>query len=41
MNEKFTVANEGVDDVLVLLAQIERMGIQPTMGGWFPVHGNW
>jgi hypothetical protein len=39
MNEELTVTNERVDDIPVLLAQMERMGIQPTMDEYFPTHG--
>lgn len=41
MNENLTIRNERVDDIPVLLAQMERMGIQPTMDEYFPTHGNW
>lgn len=41
MNEKLTVINERVDDIPLLLAQQERMGVQPLLDEHFPTHGNW
>jgi len=41
MDEKLTIINERVDDIPVLLAQQERMGIQPLLDKYFPTHGNW
>jgi len=41
MNKNLTITNELVEDIPVLLAQMERMGIQPTLDEYFPTHGNW
>jgi transposase len=41
MAEKLTLISERVDDVPLLLAQLERMGIQPLLDAHFPTHGNW
>lgn len=41
MNEKLTVISERVDDIPLLLAQQERMGVQPLLDEHFPTHGNW
>ncbi|MCL0095530.1 transposase, partial [Dehalococcoidia bacterium] len=41
MNKNLTITNEVVEDIPVLLAQMERMGIQPTLDEYFPTHGNW
>ena len=36
-----TVTNERVDDIPLLLAQLERMGVQALLDKHFPTHGNW
>ncbi len=36
-----TVTNERVDDIPLLLAQMERMGIPSLLDEFFPTHGNW
>jgi transposase len=41
MSETFTVISERVDDLPLLLAQLERMGVQPLLDTHFPTHGNW
>jgi transposase len=41
MNKALTVTNERVDDIPLLLAQLERMGIQQLLDQHFPTHGNW
>jgi len=41
MEKKLTITNERVDDIPLLLAQMERMGIQPMLDECFPTHGNW
>jgi len=41
MNEKLTVISERVDDIPVLLAHQERMGIQSLLDEHFSTHGNW
>jgi len=41
MNETFTIISERVDDIPLLLAQLERMGVQPLLDEHFPTHGNW
>ena len=41
MSERQTVISERVDDISLLLAQIERMGVQSLLDEFFPTHGNW
>lgn len=41
MNETLTVTNERVDDLPLLLAQLERMRVQPLLDAHFPTHGHW
>jgi hypothetical protein len=41
MAEKLTIMTERVDDIPLLLAQLERMGVQPLLDEHFPTHGNW
>jgi transposase len=41
MAEKLTIITERVDDIPLLLAQLERMGVQPVLDEHFPTHGNW
>lgn len=41
MDEKFTVYNERIDDIPLLLAQTGRMGLVPLLDKHFPTHGNW
>jgi transposase len=41
MNETWTIINERVDDIPLLLAQLARMGVQPLVDTHFPTHGNW
>lgn len=41
MNEKLAVTSERVDDIPLLLAQLELMGVQPLLDEHFPTHGNW
>src|SRR2546428_9384270 len=41
MTEPLILATERVDDMPLLLAQLERMGLQPLLDGHFPTHGNW
>jgi transposase len=41
MAEKLTLISERVDDIPLLLAQLERMGVQPLLDEHFPTHGNW
>ena len=40
MAETFTVISERVDDVPLLLAQMERMGVPALLDKHFPTHGN-
>jgi transposase len=40
MNEQPTIHTERVDDVPLLLAQLERMGVSPVLDAHFPAHGN-
>ena len=41
MDEEVGIKNERVDDIPLLLAQMERMGIQPLLDSYFSMHGNW
>ncbi len=41
MNKPLAVKSERVDDIPLLLAQLERMGIQELLDKYFPTHGNW
>jgi len=41
MTEPLTIRSERVDDIPLLLAQLDRMGLQPLLDEHFPTHGNW
>jgi len=41
MTEMFTVTTERVDDIPLLLAQQERMGLPSLLDEHFPTHGHW
>lgn len=41
MTEMFTVTSERVDDIPLLLAQQERMGLPSLLDKHFPTHGHW
>ena len=41
MNEKPTIITERVDDIPLLLAQMDRMGLAGLLDAHFPIHGNW
>jgi transposase len=41
MTEELTIRTERVDDIPLLLAHGERMGIPRLLGEHFPTHGNW
>jgi transposase len=41
MNENLTIEIERLDDLPVLMAQSERMGLVPLIDQHFPTHGNW
>jgi transposase len=41
MPENLTLTTERVDDIPLLLAQMERMGVQALLDEHFPTHGNW
>src|ERR687897_615795 len=41
MTETLNILSERVDDIPLLLAQLERMGVQPLLDEHFPAHGNW
>ncbi len=41
MAETLTIVSERVDDIPLLVAQLERMGVQPLLDEHFPTHGNW
>jgi len=36
-----TIRSERVDDISLLVAQLDRMGVQPLLDEHFPIHGNW
>src|SRR5947209_7872149 len=40
MNEPLTIMTERVDDIPVLLAQMQRMGLVELLDKHFPTHGN-
>lgn len=35
------MTNERVDNIPLLLAQMERMGVPSLLDEFFPTHGNW
>lgn len=41
METPLTVITERVDDIPLLLAQLQRMEVQPLLDDYFPTHGNW
>ena len=41
MNKPLPQTTERVDDIPLLLAQLEGMGVQPLLDEHFPTHGNW
>jgi hypothetical protein len=41
MNKPTILKTERVDDIPLLLAQLERMGVQELLDQHFPTHGNW
>jgi transposase len=41
MTEPLILTTERVDDIPLLLAHLERMGLQPLLDAYFPTHGNW
>jgi transposase len=41
MAETRTIVSERVDDMPVLLAHLDRMGVQALLDEHFPTHGNW
>lgn len=41
MENQQIIVNERVDDIPVLLAQMEKMGIEKLIDKHFPTHGNW
>lgn len=41
MNKPTMLKTERVDDIPLLLAQLERMGVQELLDKYFPRHGNW
>ena len=41
MNNPLALTTERVDDIPLLLAQLERMGVQELLDKHFPTHGNW
>ena len=41
MAETLTLTSERVDDIPLLIAQQERMGVAVLLDEHFPTHGNW
>src|ERR687887_2705052 len=41
MAEQLTLISERVDDIPLLVAQLERMGVASLLDAYFPTHGNW
>ncbi|MBI4641474.1 MAG: DUF4277 domain-containing protein [Candidatus Tectomicrobia bacterium] len=41
MSENLTIKTERVDDIPLLLAQLEKMGVAERLNESFPTHGNW
>jgi transposase len=41
MAETLKITTERVDDIPLLLAQLERMGVRPLLDEHCPTHGNW
>lgn len=41
MNEIQSILTERVDDIPLLLAQMDRMGLAALLDAHFPTHGNW
>src|SRR5919201_2133720 len=41
MNERPHIITERVDDIPLLLAQMQRMGLPALLDHPFPTHGNW
>lgn len=41
MTEKLSMTTERVDDIPVLLAHSDRMGIAELLDAYFQPHGNW
>ncbi len=41
MTEKLIITNERVDDIPLLVAQMEQMGVPSLLDEYFPTHGNW
>jgi hypothetical protein len=41
MQKTLTFTYERVDDIPLLLAHLERMGVQQLLDKHFPTHGNW
>jgi hypothetical protein len=41
MAEPLTIVSERVDDMPVLLAHLDRLGVQALLDAHVPTHGNW
>ena len=41
MDQELTLETERVDDIPLLLAHMERMGLPALIDRYFPTHGNW
>ena len=41
MDRELTLETERVDDIPLLLAQMQRMGLPALIDRHFPTHGNW
>jgi hypothetical protein len=40
MAETLTIVSERDDDISLLVAQLDRMGVKPLLDKHFPTHGN-
>ena len=41
MAERLSILSQRVDDIPLLLAQLERMGVRSLLDEYFPAHGHW
>jgi hypothetical protein len=41
MSETLPIIGERFEDIPLLLAQLERIGLQALVDEHFPTHGNW
>jgi len=41
ITSEYTINQERIDDIPLLLTQLEKMGVQKLIDEYFPTHGNW